>query len=693
MVRQNNVCKDFDEYYNEAFRAWDPFISEAQTDLDFYLGNQYTSAQRAELNSEGRSALVFNRIQRIINMLTGYQRKHRLSSIITPIESSDQKTSDQLSQLLLYAMQYGNGYQTISDCFGGALKTGFNLMSVWMDYTNDPVNGDICFGRESFKNFLCDPYFTKLDFSDCSYILRRKYLSEDQTVALVPKHKKEIRELAQYGWERDKQFTWLPYQRIWNGQNMMAYNEIWTQGWKASDVLVDTETGEFIDWDKGTKEKFQELQLIYPQLELIKKQKPYVTRKIIINGEFIEEEDNPDSLDEYPFAPFVAIFEPESDNWALRLQSKVRALRDPQLEANTRRNQMVDIIRSQTNTGWVATEGAVVNKESLFQSGQGKVIWRSADAQPGALERLQPAQIPPSMFQLTQLYDQDIMEIAGINDAAFGQSDSAQESGVLALMRQSAALVNSQDLFDNLRFSQKFISQKVTKLIQTWTPAKVQRIIKQEPTEEFYSKNFSKYDCVIQEGLLTDTQRQLFFRQLVDLKALGEPIPPMVLTKAAPLQGKSELIAEIEAYQKQQQEAAQKQAQDQEQFLQTQADYNKAKSISELANAKEHFTRSVANLGLEDERASSAVEDRANATLLRAKAIKELQSLDDDRLIKWLSIIQAMEASSKQKEDEIKQDDVALADIAEQSSIPQPLTPLHSAMGNINQMEALNGQI
>jgi hypothetical protein len=693
MVRQYNVCKDFDEYYNEAFSAWDPFIQEAQVDLDFYLGNQFTASARAELNGEGRSALVFNRIQRVINMLTGYQRKHRLSSIVTPIESSDQKTADQLSQLLLYVMQYGNGYQTISDCFGGALKTGFNLMSIWMDYTSDPVNGDLCFGRESFKNFLCDPYFTKLNFSDCGYILRRKYLSEQQVISLVPKHKKEIKELAKYGWERDSQFTWLPYQRIWNGQEMMAYNEIWTQGWKSSEVLVDTETGEFIDWEKGSNEKFQDLKLIYPQLELIKKQKPYVNRKIIINGEFIEEEDNPDGLDEYPFVPFVATFEPESDNWELRMQSKVRPLRDPQIEANTRRNQMVDIIRSQTNTGWVATEGSVVNKESLFQSGQGKVIWRSADAPPGALERLQPAQVPPSMFQLTELYDRDILEIAGINDAAMGQADSAQESGVLALMRQSAALVNCQDLFDNLRYSQKMISGKACKLIQTWTPAKVKRIINQEPTEEFYSKNFSKYDCVIQEGLLTDTQRQLFFRQLVDLKALGEPIPPMVLTKAAPLQGKSELIAEIEAYQKQQQQAAQKQQQDQQQFLQTQADYNKAKSISELANAKEHFTRSVANLGLEDERVSSAVEDRANATLLRAKAIKELQSLDDDRLLKYLSFIQVMEANSKRKEDEIKEDDVRLADVAEQSSLPQQAPPLQSAMGNLNQMEAPYGQI
>jgi len=556
-VRQNNISKDFDCYYGEANSAWAPFTNEAQIDLDFFLGNQWSGNAKSALAKEGRSALVFNRIRRVINMVTGYQRKHRLSSIITPVESSDQETADQLSQLLLYVMQYGNGYQTISDCFGGALKTGFNLMSIWMDYTNDPINGDICFGRESFKNFLVDPYFSRLDFSDCNYILKRKYLSEDQTISLVPKYKKEIQDLSKYGWDRDDKFTWLPYQRIYNGQPMMAYNEVWKQGWKASDVLVDMDTGEFIDWEKGTDEKFAELKYLYPQLEIIKKQKPFVTRQVIINGEFIEETDDPDGLNEYPFVPFVATFEPECNDWSLKCQSLVRPMRDPQKEANTRRSVMVDMFNSQLNSGYIATEGSVINKSSLFQSGQGKVIWRSKDAQPGSIEKIPPAQIPPSMFQLQELFDRDIMEIAGINDAAMGVSDNAQESGVLALLRQGAGLVNLQDLFDNLRFSQKMISNKATKLIQSFTPSKVERIIKQKPTAEFKNKEFTKYDCIVQEGVLTDTQRQMFFRQLIDLKQLGEPIPPLMLTKAAPLQGKSELVKEMEIFQKQQAEAAQ----------------------------------------------------------------------------------------------------------------------------------------
>ena len=170
------IVRQFDDFYQEAYYAWNVLYPLAERDLRMFLGDQWDEQEKTALFQEGRNAFVFNRIRRIINMITGYQRKNRLSSVVAPIENSDQQTADQLSQLLLYVMNAAEGYQTISDCFGGAMKTGWNLCSVWMDYREDPINGDIKFQREPFNGFITDPYFTRLDFSDCSYIQRRKYL-------------------------------------------------------------------------------------------------------------------------------------------------------------------------------------------------------------------------------------------------------------------------------------------------------------------------------------------------------------------------------------------------------------------------------------------------------------------------------------------------------------------------------------
>jgi hypothetical protein len=90
----NDIVRMFDSYYNEAYYSWDEFLPLAQTDLQFYLGDQWTNEERDALKNQGRNTFVFNRVRRGIEMISGYQRKNRLSSVVTPLENSDQKTDE-----------------------------------------------------------------------------------------------------------------------------------------------------------------------------------------------------------------------------------------------------------------------------------------------------------------------------------------------------------------------------------------------------------------------------------------------------------------------------------------------------------------------------------------------------------------------------------------------------------------------
>jgi len=659
-MSDDSIVNEYNELYDDAYYSWNPFYPLAETDLRFFLGDQWNDQEKQKLFQEGRNAYVFNLIRRNINLVTGYQRQRRLSSVVVPVENSDQKSADQFSQLLLYALNAGDGYRFISDAFGGALKTGINLLTMWMDYRDDPINGDIRFGREPFNGFITDPYFTQLDFSDCSYVIKRKYLSPEQAASLLPGQEKDVKELAKIGWSRDDKFTWLPFQRQPNGMDYMAYNEFYKQGWEMVPMIVDEDTGEFTEWE-GDEEGLRYFLQQYPQLKKVKRPKRYVECNIIVNDQFMRKEKNQFGLNEYPFVPFVGIWEPEAETYALKLQSLVRCQIDPQKESNKRRSQMIDILDSSINSGWIAKKSSVVNPRSLFQTSQGKVIWKEDGAEPGDIEKIPPAQLPQGIFELQQQFDQDIMKISGINDAAFGETENAQESGIMMMLRQGASIVNLQDLFDNLRFAQKLVSKKTLKMMQRWTPEKIKRIINEEPTQQFYSKDFIKYDITVQEGILTDTQRQIYFRQLVDLKQLGVPVTGEMLAQAAPLQGKTEFNEQIKAMEQQQAQQAQAQQQVEQQILSSQLELNKASSIEKVAGAKERFTRSVANLSLEDERGARAVDDRASAALDRVKAMKELESMDDDRLLKYFNMVQMMERLNKESEDEIKQDDVAIA--------------------------------
>lgn len=670
-----SIVNEFNDYYQEAYYAWNPFYPLADTDLRMYLGDQWDNQEKQKLYDEGRNQWVFNLIRKNINLVDGYQRAHRLSSVVLPQEDKDQQGADDLSDLLMYVMQAGDGYKNISDCFSGAIKTGWNLATVWMDYRDDPVNGDIRFGREPYSGFITDPYFTKLDFSDCSYVIRRKYMSPAQAASLLPGMEQEVYDIHSTGWSRDDKFTWLPYQTQPNGQDFIAYNEFYKQGWKEVPMLVDMESGEFTEWE-GPDDALKYMLQTYDQLKVVQRQKTYVECHIILNDIYMKTEVDQYGLSEYPFVPFVGVFEPESEFWGLKLQSLTRCMVDPQKETNRRLSQMTDMVESQINSGWIADEDSVINPNSLFQTSQGRVIWRKQNAKPGALEKIPPANIPPSFFQLTDIYAKGMSEILGVNDAAFGIPESGNESGIMMMLRQGAAVTNLQYVFDNLRYSQKLLSQKVLKLIQTWTPTKVERILGRKPSEQFYSKDFIKYDISIQEGPLTDTQKQLHFRQMADVYQLTggpgvSPITPTMLAKAAPLQGKTEYLQQIQQNEMQASQSGQAQQQLQMQVVQGQMENLKASSIEKMAGAKERFTRAVANTGLETERSARAVDDRASAALDRARAIKELSSIDDERLVKYLTIIKSMEDFNQRQEEKLKERDVQISAEGEASAQPK----------------------
>ena len=671
MSTGDEIVQRYDETYQQNYYAWNDFYPFAERDLRFFLGDQWDESEKKALFQEGRSTFVYNLIRPNINMVSGYQKKHRHSSVVVPLESSDQETSDQMTKLLMYVMQHASGYELISECFRGSLLTGWNLLSIWKDYRDDPVNGDICFGREPYNAFICDPYFSKKDLSDCSNILRRRYLSLEQTQSMLPGHEKDLEELYKVGWERDDKFTWLPYQQQPNGQAMMAYDEFWEQGWEKKKYIYNVVTGETNEYMGEESDYF-----LYedPNTELIEKEVAFVNQHIIVNEQFIRTEKNPYGLNEYPFVPFFCIFESESSDYVQKIQSLVRVMIDPQREANRRRSQMIDIVESQINSGWIAEEDSCVNPQSLYKTGQGQVVWKKKGSIPGALERLQPAQVPPSFFQLTDLHDNDIMKVSNVTEELLGQADSEQDSGLKVMLRQGAALVGLQDLFDNLRYAQKLMSKKTLKMMQGWNDQKIERIIGEPPTQAMKNRSTLKYDITVQEGVLTDTQQQMFFRQLIALKELGEPVPPGLMARAAPLQGKTEYNKAMEEFNEAQNKAAQEQKALEQQILQTQSESVQAKSISDIALSKERFTRAVANMGLQEERNSEAIQNRAQASLDRARAIKELESLDDDRLVKYMTIVRMMEEENKREEDKHKAEDIMVTEQSERMNAAFPQT-------------------
>src|SRR5690554_1096385 len=108
--------------------------AEADTDLRFVCGDQTVfNDLYGNVPILRRKPFTFNKIRTIENLITGYQRRNRKSSIATPVENGDENTSDQFTKLFMHLNNESNVLETISDAFEGAVQTGLNFLQVWID--------------------------------------------------------------------------------------------------------------------------------------------------------------------------------------------------------------------------------------------------------------------------------------------------------------------------------------------------------------------------------------------------------------------------------------------------------------------------------------------------------------------------------------------------------------------------------
>jgi len=603
----------FSELYESDIAAWEPWLNLAKQDLEFYLGKQWQSVDVDFLKKQRRTALTFNKIRKVIKIVTGYQRKNRLSIKVDPVENSDAETASIFSQVIQYTMQATNGYHLISDSFEqGSLKTGLNLLSLWIDYNDDPLSGDIKLTRTPYNKFLLDSNFTQRDLSDCQHALKREMISKDAATALFPNRKKDIKDMSPFG--TDNKFTNLQTSNSLQTDKLLRHDELWERIYKPVKILVNGNTGQFTKW-KGSSRELEELLSRFPQMMTIDKTERAMNLKIFIEEELFFDGEEPSGLTDFPFTPVLGFFDSEYDLMEDKLQALVRCMRDPQIEANKRRSKMLDILDSQLNSGWIAEESSIIDDESLFMTGQGGVIYKGK-GKPDPT-RIPAADIPAGQFQFAEMMDKDIIDIPGANAELLGSPDSqdVEVSGVLSKLRQGAGLTILQDLFDNLSLAEKTLAQKMIKMIQVnYEPSKIERITGRKPTPEFYKKDFGKYDAVPVEGLLTDTQRQMNYLQLFALKKEGAPIPWEAILEAAPIE-RRDLLTQVV---KKAQESAQEGQKIETAAQMSAIENEKAKTAKEQAEAQEKMSKVAVNESV--------------AGLNKVKAMSELVSIKKSSL-------------------------------------------------------------
>jgi hypothetical protein len=664
-----DIVKDFGESYERAYQLLNTFYAEAYKDVSYFLGNQWSLEELAYLNNQRRSSFTYNRQMALIHLVSGRQIKNRRAIVADPVENSSEQTATDLTDAIRSVMHYGKGYEAISSAFKSSLISGLSFLSPYLDYRNDPVSGNILFHKDDWNAVIFDPFLTKRSLEDCSFLARRKYLSRTEVISLLP-DKEDVIKALPWG-SRDDKFTYMPYARQWGMQKLLNYTEYWRTKWTVKDVLVDMTTGETKEWD-GDRSRLKLYRKAFPQIEVIRKPVRSVELGIIVEGELLYYGKDPYGLDDYPFVPYFCIFEPSYDLFTWKIQSLCRVNRDSQTELNKRRSKLIDVVDSQLNSGWIAKTNSVSNPTSLYKSGQGQVVFLKPEAQMTDVQRLEAPNVPASYFQIESELNDDFFISLGLSRENIGmaENENVETAAILSKMRAEAGWLPMAHIFEGLRESEMLLGEKVMKMMQiNYTPQKIQNMIKREPTPEFFSKMFGRYNIVVEEGVLTDTQKQAQFLQLNALKQMGIQFTDEEIVDASNLHDKKQYKERLAAQQQQQQQMQQLATQVQLQAV-------SSKTESDKALAAERLNKIQLDAALSAERISRAEEDRTGGMLNLIKAVKELDTIDIGNLQRKLALLREIEGQQSARE-------VAEQPQAPQESPAQPQLPRESQISSL----------
>jgi len=659
---KRDIVAEADERYQMNLSAWQLFFWEQLIDRKVYLGDQRYLNLYSGLSYEHQK-FIFNASMPVVNMVCGRQRQHRKGTRMIAVHGSSDQTASQATKCIQSAYSNDDTYNTISNCFKEAAGiTGLSLMHSYIDYRKDPICGNLKTECYSADMLMMDAFWRDMSLDDCQFIRTRKYLHKEQVKQMLPGREADIDMLNDQAYF-DTKFTFMPQQYNIRRKGFLAYDEYWYLTDRKATFIVDPETYESTEVNLN-KDEFDRLKYQFPEIVIVHEKVPTVHLAIIVNNTCFYDGPNPLGVDMYPFTPFVGYHDLANNNYSFRYQGIIRNIRDSQYLYNYRKQLEMDLLAAQFS-GVDVEEDALIDDQDAFKVGPGKVrFFKKGRLQ--AINDKPGANINPANFQVTEFLKQDIQSNAGVTPELLGQAEDS-DVGITEQLRQGAALTTLQELFDNLDLSQRNAGRLHWALIQkNYTLGKIRKMIEEEPTNEFRDKSFQQYDAVIGNAPLTDTSRQLAFRQKYFLWKDGFPIPPDQVMADLDIQDKDKLMESIAKQQQAQQQQQEQMAKLEMQNQQIVNESLQSKSQSDRALAQERTQKGQLEQVSLLTKFNESEHMKNLATLDKVKTAKEVESMGVDNFVKIFELINNIqsredEKSAREQESLMKNKEVANA--------------------------------
>lgn len=559
-------------------------------------------------------------------MITGYQRQHRKGFTYIPTEGADPNTTDQYTRLITHVANSEGIHEQFSRACEQACINGMVLVQPYLDYnSDDQAQGNLKVKVWEYNSFLVDPYFRSPDMSDAQFVWCQEYISKKEAEFRFPDKLENIAPMAGTP-QRYGSFYFLPENYNMARNDLMVLSYVWYKWKRKKKRLYSKSRNQFFDFAGGDAQLEQILYGI-PDMEEVTVEVPCWKLAVVLNDQLMFQGDNPLGFDGCPFVPIYWNYEPHNNYYDLRVRGLVRTMRDSNYLLNRRIIINHDISEATINQGWKRKVGAVANEDNLKKSGQGWDVIINEGYELTDVEKIQPSSVPESDMALADQLRSLIFSTSGVDLENWSAQGDAQASSLTTMLKQAANLMVLQKYFDQWDYSLKLLGERLLQVVlNNWSAEKVALYLGEEPSPHFYSKVFAKFQVLVEEGLLTPTQRNMQAQQLMDINQLfgREVFPPSMIIKDMNLSGRAQAME----YLQQQEQMLQAQQQEAQNIAQTfeEAKLKEmyARTATQIATAKERYGRFESNIGLLEERMAEVSKNRALSTKAKMEALNQL---------------------------------------------------------------------
>jgi len=561
----------WDRYTSAMERGHTNYQKEAKENENYYLGRgrQWDDATKAILEAEGKPWLEENIIFSTVNTVLGYQTQSRMDIAYKPREAVDQNISDLLTKIGMFIVDENKFPWVESQVFSDGCIQQRGYLDIRMKF-DDNMNGDVDITALDPLDVIPDPDAKSYDPDDWNDVMVTQWLSlEDIKITYgAAKYREALKYISnldeadfgadEWGQERNRFADTNTYNSYYKDTTGVEHLRLIERQWyklQNRAFWYDIETGDLLPCpdDITTKEKNKVAKDNGYEVvnRLVKRVRWTVsTRETILHDAW-------SPYDHFTIIPFFPYFR----------RGKTLGLVDNLIKSQEMLNkvysQMLHVVNTTANSGWIVDENSLTNMETDDLEDVGGQTGLILEVKQGRErpDKIEPNIIPAGLKDMVGSAVDLMRLISGVSET-FQGGGGPEVSGVAIQSRVHQAAIQLATPIDNLFRTRNLLASRLLKLIQQfYTEERIFLIssgdtideeseevaINQESEEGSIINDVTvgKYDVVIADVPTQITFQNAQFSQAVEMRKFGVKIPDEEMIMMSTLSRKNEIAKKV----------------------------------------------------------------------------------------------------------------------------------------------------